>query len=244
MAICFKCHCAQPYISDEWNTVDELIGKNCTTVGCTGSMLCPYRCRYMSCYSRDIITKWCSGCRKVRYCSKKCQKQDWKFHKVLCHVETKEEKRKQTLNPLNPDLCHVEETRKQTLNPVETKEETKDSDLHSVGVDLLNQLDRYDKLERSRSFFRAKELRAKCSMCGLIVTFGERCCGRYAMNVFKSKKERQESLRLDKEKQRVEKEQESLRLAKEKQRQESLRLSMESELIIGDLIGEFSDSES
>ncbi|KAI0885385.1 uncharacterized protein GGS22DRAFT_143058 [Annulohypoxylon maeteangense] len=31
----------------------------------------------------------CSGCMKVRYCSKDCQKQDWKEHKSFCkHVST------------------------------------------------------------------------------------------------------------------------------------------------------------
>ena len=33
---------------------------------------------------KDSIMKRCSQCRKVYYCSKKCQKQDWKNHKAHC----------------------------------------------------------------------------------------------------------------------------------------------------------------
>lgn len=29
-------------------------------------------------------TKMCSVCKNSRYCSKECQKQDWKKHKVIC----------------------------------------------------------------------------------------------------------------------------------------------------------------
>lgn len=28
--------------------------------------------------------KKCSGCQRVRYCSKSCQKADWKAHKIAC----------------------------------------------------------------------------------------------------------------------------------------------------------------
>ena len=28
--------------------------------------------------------KKCSGCEKVYYCSKECQRQDWKEHKKTC----------------------------------------------------------------------------------------------------------------------------------------------------------------
>lgn len=28
----------------------------------------------------------CGGCKKARYCSKDCQKQDWKIHKALCKM--------------------------------------------------------------------------------------------------------------------------------------------------------------
>lgn len=29
-------------------------------------------------------SKWCSGCKKVWYCSTQCQADDWKVHKPLC----------------------------------------------------------------------------------------------------------------------------------------------------------------
>lgn len=31
----------------------------------------------------------CARCQKTKYCSKKCQKEDWKRHKVICKKCTK-----------------------------------------------------------------------------------------------------------------------------------------------------------
>lgn len=31
--------------------------------------------------------KLCSGCRCVFYCSEKCQKEDWKKHKIMCNIK-------------------------------------------------------------------------------------------------------------------------------------------------------------
>lgn len=33
---------------------------------------------------KSFKLKSCSGCRKVQYCSKECQKQAWKAHKAFC----------------------------------------------------------------------------------------------------------------------------------------------------------------
>lgn len=30
--------------------------------------------------------KQCSGCRKILYCGKECQKKDWQEHKVVCKL--------------------------------------------------------------------------------------------------------------------------------------------------------------
>jgi len=30
--------------------------------------------------------KYCSGCKKIQYCSTSCQKNDWKKHKKICKV--------------------------------------------------------------------------------------------------------------------------------------------------------------
>ena len=39
------------------------------------------------CHKRGIKLKWCKHCKKILYCSKKCQKHDWKFgkHYQVCY---------------------------------------------------------------------------------------------------------------------------------------------------------------
>merc|ERR1712183_629500 len=36
------------------------------------------------CLRWSLVTRKCSGCRGVRYCSQDCQKDNWRIHKVLC----------------------------------------------------------------------------------------------------------------------------------------------------------------
>ncbi len=43
---------------------------------------------YKDCQREDCKTKTtlrCIRCRKVFYCSKKCQRKDWKLHKSMCN---------------------------------------------------------------------------------------------------------------------------------------------------------------
>lgn len=40
------------------------------------------------CHS-DINLSWCSECKIIGYCSKKCQKEDWPIHKLYCRHITK-----------------------------------------------------------------------------------------------------------------------------------------------------------
>ncbi|KAI6083984.1 hypothetical protein F4821DRAFT_280490 [Hypoxylon rubiginosum] len=55
-------------------------GANTSTDGCT-------KCGKMK-SSDGTELLLCSRCKKVKYCSHKCQKSDWKVHKVLCKNET------------------------------------------------------------------------------------------------------------------------------------------------------------
>ena len=38
----------------------------------------------------DMAFQQCSGCHAVRYCSKDCQKADWKKHKKMCGPDAKD----------------------------------------------------------------------------------------------------------------------------------------------------------
>ncbi|KAK8825090.1 hypothetical protein WA556_006379 [Blastocystis sp. ATCC 50177/Nand II] len=48
--------------------------------------LLPYVCSY--CYKRLKSLSRCSKCRIIRYCSKECQRADWRFHKSECQIIT------------------------------------------------------------------------------------------------------------------------------------------------------------
>jgi hypothetical protein len=78
----------------EWN---EALEKYCDDMGLTGAEreavatkhtaipLAP--CANPSCneYEKEVKEfQRCSRCRKVAYCSQKCQKENWKSHKKLC----------------------------------------------------------------------------------------------------------------------------------------------------------------
>eukprot|EP01029_Cantina_marsupialis_P001853 TRINITY_DN11687_c0_g1_i1.p1 TRINITY_DN11687_c0_g1~~TRINITY_DN11687_c0_g1_i1.p1 ORF type:complete len:291 (-),score=40.62 TRINITY_DN11687_c0_g1_i1:162-1034(-) len=45
----------------------------------------PHRCNAINCKSKNKKLFSCSGCSCVYYCSKDCQKQDWKRHKIECN---------------------------------------------------------------------------------------------------------------------------------------------------------------
>ena len=41
----------------------------------------------------SLKLKICTGCNKVLYCSRECQKKDWKEHKKICKKDWKEHKK-------------------------------------------------------------------------------------------------------------------------------------------------------
>ena len=55
-------------------------------------------CCYCQAWCRNK-TRWCNGCRSEVYCSKTCQKNDWKRHKEACRKEqiAREERKLQVL---------------------------------------------------------------------------------------------------------------------------------------------------
>jgi len=55
----------------------------CSSLSCTA--VCPLG-------KKDIPSNVCSGCRVARYCSARCQKKDWKVHKVACKALAAAEK--------------------------------------------------------------------------------------------------------------------------------------------------------
>ena len=51
-------------------------------------------CMTMEQMSSKVVLKKCMRCEGVRYCSKECQKADWKRHKPECKVVKKKEEKK------------------------------------------------------------------------------------------------------------------------------------------------------
>eukprot|EP00961_Rhodomonas_salina_P289727 3914677-Rhodomonas_salina.1 len=49
----------------------------------------------------SVTVSFCSGCRSVAYCSKECQKADWKAHKAACR-QIRQAKEQIALNKGNP----------------------------------------------------------------------------------------------------------------------------------------------
>ena len=42
------------------------------------------RCGLITCRASDQKMRRCGGCKSVRYCSKECQRADWKYHRAVC----------------------------------------------------------------------------------------------------------------------------------------------------------------
>eukprot|EP00122_Pirum_gemmata_P008675 Pgem_evm1s8004 len=40
-----------------------------------------------NCFVGDVKTLKCGNCATVQYCSKKCQRDDWRSHKAYCDVK-------------------------------------------------------------------------------------------------------------------------------------------------------------
>ena len=61
---------------------EELDAKNATA---RAMLLGSLPCSYLACKTVDPQPgKLCSGCRVVRYCGARDQKNDWKVHKIAC----------------------------------------------------------------------------------------------------------------------------------------------------------------
>ena len=62
---------------------DDVMDSNCTTSVARAVMGCQ-KCLKIDSQCNNSLRK-CSSCLSVWYCSKECQKADWKAHKGLCH---------------------------------------------------------------------------------------------------------------------------------------------------------------
>jgi len=52
--------------------------------------------------------KMCNDCKRTTYCSKKCQREDWLYHKVVCKESQKQENQgKQTVQYINNDKISI-----------------------------------------------------------------------------------------------------------------------------------------
>ena len=61
-----------------------------------------------TCEKHSSLLMKCAGCKVVRYCSKECQKYDWKYHRLVCkrHASAKEivdNVRNMVLDTCDPD---------------------------------------------------------------------------------------------------------------------------------------------
>ena len=62
-----------------------------------------HKCDWYQCSKILTSLNACSGCKCVYYCSKKCQKRDWKQHKMKCistFTKTFDQYQKQTLQEI------------------------------------------------------------------------------------------------------------------------------------------------
>lgn len=96
--LCFVCGQVQSLLtrySREMNAVVSF-GQRCESVASTGPSSSPVRddfvtamkqslvkCAFASCVNEMNLQK-CAGCRRVSYCSRKCQLADWSNHKAAC----------------------------------------------------------------------------------------------------------------------------------------------------------------
>ena len=84
----------------------------------------------------------CSACKEAHYCSRKCQKSDWKKHKQICGKIKKLEPREDDLNPTlvearEEDVAENDEDRfEEVVDPadLEVKVEVRESPIHGRGV--------------------------------------------------------------------------------------------------------------
>eukprot|EP00122_Pirum_gemmata_P007709 Pgem_evm1s7086 len=53
---------------------------------CDAAKCSSYICTNVQTTCTNLVTAFssCSGCQTVHYCSKKCQKDHWPFHKKVC----------------------------------------------------------------------------------------------------------------------------------------------------------------